>query len=386
MRKFNNRHMNIINKIVNSGYCIGCGACSVAEPKSIKVNMNDYGQYEAKVISKNLDIKELNICPFSDNSINEDAISDNLFKNKIEKNQYIGYYHSLYAGYVQEDNYREKATSGGLISWILCNLLMKGNIDYVIHVKENKENNKILFKYDISSSVAEILEGAKSRYYPVEISKVLEHVKNKPGKYAFVGLPCFVKAVRLLMNEHSIIKSRVRYCIGLVCGHLKSKEFANFFAWQAGILPEKLKTIDFRLKLNNENANNYGVYLKNDENVEIIKPVQSFFGFNWRNNFFRCSACSYCDDVFAETADMVVGDAWLPEYINDPKGNSVVVVRNEDLAKIIDNGRNNNKLNLDVVTPTQVIESQAGGIRDRREGLSYRLFLKQQQNEWYPKK
>ena len=36
-------------------------------------------------------------------------------------------------------------------------------------------------------------------------------------------------------------------------------------------------------------------------------------------------ACEFCDDVVGETADMSVGDAWLPGYVSDWRGTSVVV-------------------------------------------------------------
>lgn len=39
-------------------------------------------------------------------------------------------------------------------------------------------------------------------------------------------------------------------------------------------------------------------------------------------------ACDFCDDVFAETADIALGDAWLPEYVQDGNGTNVVVTRN----------------------------------------------------------
>lgn len=31
-------------------------------------------------------------------------------------------------------------------------------------------------------------------------------------------------------------------------------------------------------------------------------------------------ACNYCDDVFAECADVTCMDAWLPEYSQDHRG------------------------------------------------------------------
>ena len=48
---------------------------------------------------------------------------------------------------------------------------------------------------------------------------------------------------------------------------------------------------------------------------------------------FKYKACDFCDDVFAETADVVVGDAWIPKYLT--QGNSLVVTRSSLFDSLI---------------------------------------------------
>jgi coenzyme F420-reducing hydrogenase beta subunit len=233
--------------------------------------------------------------------------------------------------------------------------------------------------------VPEILAGAKSRYYPIETSEILQIVRTQPARYAFIGLPCFVKAIRRLQQQDSLFRERVKFCIGLVCGHLKSAAFADCFAWQMGIQPGELKEIDFRVKLPNRSAGDYGVYSKGQSHSDT-RPTRELVGSNWGFNFFRNSACDFCDDVFAETADVAVGDAWLPGYEIDGAGNSVIVIRNPAIGDLILNGINTNRLNLNVATQEEISLSQAGGLRDRREGLGYRLARKVSHKLWHPVK
>lgn len=94
--------------------------------------------------------------------------------------------------------------------------------------------------------------------------------------------------------------------------------------------------------------------------------------------------CDYCDDVLAETADISIGDAWLPEYVKDSYGTNIIIVRNPFLLKIIEN--NKKELKINELSVRKVYLSQAGGFRHRREGLSYRLFLLDKNNEWRPHK
>jgi coenzyme F420 hydrogenase subunit beta len=327
-----------------------------------------------------------NVCPFADNGSDEYEIGTELFSNDCSYDSKIGYYNKLFIGNVEEDDYRKIGSGGGIITWLLAELIKTGKIDFIIHVKNNNDSKKrILFKYDISKTIEDVKDGAKSRYYPIEMSEVLEKIRATPGRYAIVGLPCFIKAIRKLGKVDPIIKERVTFLIGLVCGHLKSNAFADYFGWQVGIPPGKLEEIDFRKKFSDLPARHYGLYLKG-AGKEVTRPVREFIGANWGHNLFRYPACDFCDDVFAETADIVVGDAWLPDYEKDPRGTSIVVLRNRELGTLIENGIIEGRLMLCNTNTNEITKSQAGGLRDRREGLAYRLWLKQKASIWFPKK
>src|SRR5690606_27884286 len=111
------------------------------------------------------------------------------------------------------------------------------------------EDDKRLFHYQLSISEEDILSSSKSRYYPVELSGMLDIIKDRPGKYLIVGIPCFIKSIRLLTKYDDILKDRIKFCLGLVCGHLKSASFAEMFGWQCGVKPSHLTSINFRTKL-----------------------------------------------------------------------------------------------------------------------------------------
>lgn len=324
------------------------------------------------------------VCPFSNQGPNETEIGQSLYGDSATFDARLGYYADLFVGHVSEAPYREKGSSGGVLTWILAELLRTGAVDGVVHVKPAESSDEgPLFRYGISRTIPEVQNGAKSRYYPIELSAVLEQIRATPGRYVVVGLPCFIKAVRRLMRVDAILHERIRYCVGLVCGHLKSQAFADSLAWQVGIPPGQLQQIDFRVKLPGRPAGDYGVRLAG-ASIDTVRPTRELLGANWGHNFFRYSACDFCDDVFAETADMAVGDAWLPEYEQDSGGNSVVVVRHPYLQSLVRQGLDTQRLQLDAVDADKIAQSQAGGLRDRREGLAYRLYLKQRRGEWSP--
>ena len=384
----------LYNTVIKNDYMFGSGTCAVLN-KKIKMDLNEYGEYKPNLNCSITDT-EVNsfqmVCPNSDKSPNEDEISSKLYGEipGINYDKRIGYYKELYAGHVVEGDYRKNASSGGFGTWIFKELFERNLIDGVIHVKENNDKgDPILFKYDISRSVAEIQAGAKTKYYPVEFSEVINKVKEIPGKYAIIGIPSFIMSIRLLAKQDPVINDRIKYTIGLICGHQKSAKFADCLAWQVGIEPGNLKTIDFRKKLPNAPANRYGVEITgivNGREVTITKSMNELLGHNWGQGFFKSNASDFTDDVMNETADVTLGDAWLPEYSSDSKGNNVILVRNEVIADILKEGIRTKKVNLDNISVESIVKSQASHFQHTREELGYRLYKMDKIGKWRPEK
>lgn len=382
--------------VIKNGFCIGCGACTAVKNSPFKIEFDEYTKFKAVCGEQNLssEAKVLTVCPFSDKSKNEDELGQLLFKNsETSYNNKLGYFLNNYAGYVSENNFRENGSSGGLGSWILTELFKNKLVDAVIHVHDVSDKNtggKTLFKYSLSTSVEEIKKGAKSRYYPIELSEVLNLIKERPAKYAIVGIPCFIKSIRLLAEQDNLIKERIKFCVGLVCGHLKSTRFAGMFSWQLGIHPNEMKKINFRTKLPGSRAVNYGVTVEAEKKGELIKrtspPVNQVYGQNWGWGFFKYKACDFCDDVVSETADVTIGDAWLPQYMADDKGTNILIVRNAVISELVKKARQEKRLQLDDLSEAETIKSQKAGFFHRREGLAYRLHLTDQEQEWRPQK
>ncbi|EHH2567855.1 Coenzyme F420 hydrogenase/dehydrogenase, beta subunit C-terminal domain [Vibrio parahaemolyticus] len=369
------------------------GVSSYLEP-NIEIKMNKFGLYEETVVSTykgKLNPKLEKVLPYLSKGLNEDDLSRSLYSysEDINYDKRLGYYKSLYVGHVLESDYRKNASSGGVGSWIFKELLEKKIIDGVIHVKENLDKtSEILFKYSISRSVEEIRSGAKTRYYPVELSEVLNLIKNNEGKYALIGIPSFIKAIRLLCLNDEIINERIVFTVGLICGHQKSSKFAEYMAWQVGIQPGKLKDIDFRYKLEGESADSYAIKMSgliNGRIETIIKPKNELDGQNWGLGYFKTFSSDFTDDVFNETADLVIGDAWLPKYTNDHLGNNIIIARSDLADSIIKEAIETRKLNVDEVSTEVIFSSQAAHYRHTHDEINYRLENQKKKGKWFPK-
>lgn len=369
--------------VINNNFCIGCGGCQLK--KNIKTRENKYGQILPDTDDPDRDL-EADVCPFSNDTLNEFDLMQQKFSKEesIKFNEIIGYYQDLFIGHVKVHDFRKNGTSGGMTKWLLCKMMESGEIDGVIHVVRKKDNSE-LFEYGVSRSVEDILQASQSAYYPVNFAEILEHVLNEKvnQRYAFVGVPCFCKSILSLKQKYPIINIKIKYIFGIICGHMKTKNYAKLLSMNAGIDPDSVDYINFRQKTDaDKNALDYNFYAK-IEDKEVIKKSMEIGG-NWAVPHLKYKACDYCEDVFGYCADVALGDAWIPEFINDPKGNNICIVRNKNICDLIK--KYQQELSLQTATEDMIISSQLGSFNHRMKNISYRLWLCKQKGEWYPKK
>ena len=379
--------------VIKNNYCIGCGACTVASDSPFEIRMDDFGNFVAEQ-KPGTKLKEshtslLSICPFSGKSKNENELGELFFPDDNISDDKIGRYLQCYAGYVNEAEFRAKGSSGGFGKWIGYKLLKTNKIDYFVQLVSNNSTNAndLLFDYKVFNKPEEIIRGSKSSYYPSTLQNVLKTIKEKKGRYAITGVPCFIKALRLLALHHPVIQERIAYTIGIVCGGMKSANHAKMIGWELGVHPDNLIGIDFRRKLENQPATQKGYQVwSNNDNTERYKNANEIYGTDYGAGFFKPKACEFCDDVVAETADISFGDAWLPGFREDPGGNSLIIIRNQTLLKMIKEAEVSEEISIKKISAEEAINSQAGGFRHRREALSLRITKKEKLKEWYPPK
>lgn len=359
-------------KMAAAKLCIGCGGCATLDPR-MEMGWDAEG-YLRPGRSRAAGDAFARICPFSPEARDEDEIAAELFPAAPHRDAEIGRYAKAYVGYVAEQGFRAEGSSGGMVSWVAAELLRRGLVDGIAHVVPQPRSAGRLFAYRISRSEEALRQGAKSRYYPVELSSVLREIEEVPGRYAVVGIPCFVKAVNLLRGENAVLAERIAFTIGLFCGHMKSARMVDSFAWQVGADPQAVTAIDYRLKNPQRPANWYTAHLTLEDGSTRQQDWWHLVDGDWGSGFLMHPACNFCDDVVAETADVSMGDAWLEPYASDGRGNNVVVVRSPVVEWLIDAGIRDGRLALEPVGAEFVRQTQAAGLRQRREGLSYRLW------------
>lgn len=365
-------------EVVRSGLCIGCGSCvAQANTPEALVQLDAFGQFKPKGPQswfgrRSADLAQT--CPFSPAAPNEDELAAELFPQNEQHDPRVGRVRGAHVGYVAEEGFRDRGSSGGMVSWVLAELLRRRMVDAVAHVSQQPEPEQGgYFRYRISRTEAEIYAGARSRYYPVEMSEILRAIRETPGRYAVVGVPCFIKAVQLLRRRDPLLRERIAFTLGLFCGHMKSARFVDSFAWQMDVPPAEVARVEYRLKDPSRPASTYTAELTLRDGAATRRDWWNLADGDWGAGFFQYSACNFCDDVVAETADISFGDAWVEPYSSDGRGTNVVVTRSPEMERLVERGIREGRLSLDPVDNEFIVRTQAAGFRQRREGLAYRL-------------
>ena len=377
---------NIFDAVVKQDLCVGCGACLYSSTKNnLGMKWNKEG-----FLNPNPDIPELlsednlKVCPFNpfpDKEVRtENEIADLFLKDTPNRHQKVGHYYNTYVGY--SNKYRLTSSSGGMATYLIDELLNKKIVDAVLTVKEGENS---FYEYSIVRSTDEIISTSKTRYFPVTLATVLEQLKNSNERFAVVGIACFIKSVRLLQIYHPELKERIKFTIGIICGGIKSRFFAEYLAGKAGVANNHFTQPQFRIKDHQSRASDYSFGCKDEEGaLHTIKMRK--VGDMWGSGIFKNNACDYCDDVTTELADISLGDAWLNPYNQDGKGTNVMVTRSKLSEELINEGITMKELTVEHLDFNQFLSSQQGSFNHRQKALGYRIRLAKKKGLLIPPK
>jgi len=364
-----------IDLIVKNHLCSGCGVC-VSEDQTHQAKMiwNNEGFLVPLLGKSSTQDKMVKVCPFAIQQKDEDELGELFLKQpETQYHDKIGYYYGLYAGYSKQ--FRETSSSGGIATYVFNALLERKIVDHLFIVKEVDGQ----YAYQFFSNVEEITQISKTRYTPVTLEKLFQELSKVDGKVAVSGVACFVKAIRLKQMYDPVLKEKIAFIVGIICGGLKSKYYTDYLAQEAGCKNE-YNHAQYRVKNKESHALDYkfSCIEKSDKRIHMV-DMQSL-GDMWGTGLFKSNACDFCDDVLTELADISLGDAWIKPYRMDGLGNSIIITRTE-IAELIVNG---NDLVLDSIDENKIIESQSGSFNHRHNGLLYRIKLHKSQGGIVP--
>jgi coenzyme F420 hydrogenase subunit beta len=326
------RALRSLAKIVDGGLCHRCGSCVGICPTGVLgLDRDDYPSVRNLSACTDCDLC-VKVCPGDEFDIHEAYRST--FNTEADITSTHGHFTESYLSYATDPAIRQGSTSGGLVTAILLDQMRRGEIDGAVVIVSDEQQ---LWKGKpiVARSEAEIISAMKSKYAICPTNSVFSELREIPGRYALVGLPCqihgFVKAARLDQR----LKERVVLTIGLFC-HAAVEHDALKIIWKS--LGDKVSGAKRYISrvgkhpgtphLEMQDGSLYPVYFGEKRgyrpsSMEVINIVY---------RLYTPARCLTCFDASAEFADIAVGDPWMaPPHagVDFYQGWSFALVRSE---------------------------------------------------------
>jgi coenzyme F420 hydrogenase subunit beta len=368
--------MNILETVVQHGYCCNCGMCAAVCPRhQLRMVETEYGEYHPSACGSCAESCRLclQVCPFSnEHGEDEDSLGKERFGSDPACVHYdtMGWVRNTFVGGVAEEAKRLGAASGGLATEVLCRLLRTKQIDAAIVLQPIAE--RPWFRDVVADNELQLLASRGSVYHVAPFDQAISEVLTRPEQtYAVVALPCAAKALRLAQKNIPALRRRIRYVLGLACSSHRSLFFADFMTALMGRCRGVLR---YRSKRYSRNGLDFRTELETDNSIRSVRML-GLFGYAWVNEVGILRSCLFCDDIFAEAADATFMDAWLPEYDADRRGTSLVISRNAELSGLLAMLFETGECEGGRITPEQVERSQCGTVKRRRDLMADRCRL-----------
>ena len=363
-------------RIVEEGLCIGCGLCeSLAGSDCVQMQVVESG-FERPVAVGPLDHETVDAIYDTCPGTRVEGLPPAVAQAAADHDLVWGPHEYFVEAWAADPSVRHEGATGGVLTALGQYLVASGEVGFVLHAKAGG-NDPTFGQPLISTSTADVLAGAGSRYGPTAVLQTVHAQLDKGRPFAFVGKPCDISALRALARQDHRVNALVKYFLTPVCGGFAAPSATEaFIENHHGVRKADIERFRYRglgcpgpttfeTRDGTRHSATYTDYWGEDEKSWNVP---------WR--------CKICPDGIGEGADIAAADNWPggspdPETEADDPGTNAVIVRTKAgvgliqravSAGYLSTGSTLNPAHMGTVQPHQVKKKQAA--RARWDGLA----------------
>lgn len=289
----------------------------------------------------------------------------------IDTSSPIGSYRQAWVGYSLDEEIRQRAASGGIVTATLCYLLESGKVQGALVCSSGFSDGEFGFRLSIATTREALFEAQSSKYFDIPVLKGLDLVKEFEGKVAVVGLPSQINSLSRRMAKNEDLREKLGFRIALFCGHNSKKELIEKVWEKKGIDPKAVERFRYR---QGHWRGQMEVTMK-DGDVRRY-PFQDFS--HYQNlHILSLDRCLNCHDHMGYYSDLSTGDVWLHEMKQDPVKHSIFLARTPLAESVMTEMKEASLIKADVVDRHFVYRSQKRSIN-----YHYNLSARAKVGKW----
>lgn len=355
-----------LRRVLEGQLCTGCGLCVALGEGAIAMEVAAPGYNRPRQtgpVPADFDRNFETICPGATVAPWHEA---------PHGHPYWGPYHEVATGHAVDEEVRHRASSGGMISALLIHALRSGLVDAVIHVVADPAHptRNILRR---STTRDDVLDGAGSRYAPSSPLATVDSLLASDERFAFVGKPCDVSALRQLATIDPRVAERFPLVLSFFCGGIPSHAGADRILDRLGVGQDALASFRYR----GDGWPGYATATRHDGSRERMSYAESWGTYLSGTVQFRCKICP---DPVGGVADIACADAWHGDergypLFEETDGRSLLMVRTEAGKALVDDALRAGAIRIDPVAIEEIDGMQPYHARRKRLELSRLVAL-----------
>jgi coenzyme F420-reducing hydrogenase beta subunit len=350
-------------QVIESGMCIGCGAC-VAADSSIQLELDPTTQGYRP--SHPGDEKAAAVCPAL--AVDFDLLHDRVFPGR-EVGEH-GVIESVHLAQSTDEGRNTRASSGGLIKELLLRALADPEVTGVISIVHR---GGVDFGAQLVTDPDDVDSLPGSIYHALPFDDALRILAEHEGRYVLVAIPCQLEGIYTYVHTQAPhLADRIHSTIGLLCGWQYTHHALRAICDYKGVDYDDITDISFR----GDGPVGKLHIATSTSAVEVSRRVDFSYQVAFDRSF-NVPRCHLCVNHSNFLADIVVGDAWLPSTVFTRTGISLVICRTRaarmSLDALADAGR---VVSVEVGTP-EIEESQTRRVVFGDFAYAYQDYLRE---------